>query len=112
METQNPNDAVLVEVGLRLTQARLDRNLTQEELATAAGVSKRTVERLETGKSVQLSNLVKVLSALNLARNLEQIAPPIGIRPIEQLKYQSKGRRRASLSKQAPAAAWTWGDKT
>src|ERR1700722_9589409 len=94
---------VLEELGLRLAQARLDHNLTQEGLAIAAGVSKRTVERLETGKSVQLSNLVRVLGALDLSRNLDQLVPPVGARPIEQLKHQGKARRRASPSKQISA---------
>ena len=112
MRIENQKDAaVLEELGLRLAQARLDHNLTQEGLAIAAAVSKRTIERLETGKSVQVSNLVRVLSALNLTRNLEQLAPPIGDRPIEQLKHQGKGRRRASLTKQGPVTTWIWDDK-
>jgi len=102
---------ILEELGLRLAQARLDHNFTQEDLATAAAVSKRTVERLEAGQSVQVSNLVRVLSALGLTRNLDQLVPPAGARPIEQLKHQGKGRRRASPAKQPPAVAWTWDDK-
>ena len=112
MKIGNQKDAaILEELGLRLAQARLDHNFTQEDLATAAAVSKRTVERLETGQSVQISNLVRVLSALHLARNLEQLVPPVGPRPIEQLKHQGKGRRRASSAKRAPVTTWTWDDK-
>ncbi len=104
-----PDTAVLMELGQRLAQVRLDRNLTQEELATGAAVSKRTIERLEMGKSVQVSNLVRVLRALGLAANLDQLAPPVGPRPIEQLKRQSHGRRRAALPKRR-TAKWSWGD--
>ena len=112
MKIEDQKDtAILEELGLRLAQARLDHNFTQENLATAAAVSKRTVERLETGRSVQVSNLVRVLSALDLVRNLDQLAPPTGARPIEQLKHQGKGRRRASPIKQSSATAWTWDDK-
>jgi putative transcriptional regulator len=113
MMIENQKDsALLEELGLRLAQARLDHNWTQEDLATSAAVSKRTIERLEIGKSVQVSNLVRVLGALDLTRNLEQLVPPGGARPIEQLKHQGKGRRRASSSKQGSATAWTWDDKT
>lgn len=112
MNTENQNVfAVLSKLGLRLAQARLDHNFTQEDLASAAAVSKRTVERLETGQSVQLSNLVRILSALNLTQNLEQLLPPTGPRPIEQLKHQGKERRRASSAKQVLTTAWTWDDK-
>ena len=103
--------AILAELGLRLAQVRLDHNFTQEDLANAAAVSKRTVERLKTGQSVQLSNLVRVMNALDLARNLDQLVPPAGARPIEQLKHQGRGRRRASTAKQAPATTWTWEDQ-
>ena len=36
------DEAILRELGGRLTAARLERNLTQEALADQAGVSKRT----------------------------------------------------------------------
>lgn len=104
--------AVLAELGERLSQARLDRNLTQEDLAQAAAVSKRTIERLETGQSVQLSNLTRVLRALGLLRNLDQLVSPVGPRPIEQLKHQGKTRRRASAAKGEGTGAWSWGDKS
>jgi transcriptional regulator with XRE-family HTH domain len=112
MAEQEPSElALLADLGQRLAQARLDRNQTQEELAQSAAVSKRTVERLETGASVQLSNLVRVLKALGLASNLEQLAPPPGPRPMEQLKLHGKSRQRASTPKEG-TSAWTWGDKS
>ena len=43
---QATDEAVLSELGGRLAQVRLERNLTQAQLAEQAGVSKRTVERL------------------------------------------------------------------
>jgi len=111
MKIEKQNDAaILAELGDRFTQARLDHNLTQEALATAAAVSKSTVERLETGRSVQLSTLIRILSALDLAKNLEVLVPPAGPRPLELLKHRGKGRRRAS-SKQSSAKPWTWDDE-
>ncbi len=102
--------AVLEELGLRLSQVRLDHNLTQEALAEAAGVSKRTVERLEGGQSVQLTNLIRVLRVLNLLRNLDQLVPPAGPRPIEQLKNQGRARRRASTPRDEEIGTWSWDD--
>src|ERR1700688_530614 len=96
---QNTDSAILEELSRRLTQARLDRNLTQEELATAAGISKRTVERAETGHSVQLSNLIRAFRALNIAQNFDQLLPPLPPSPIEQLKLRGKERQRASSHK-------------
>ena len=46
---QTTDEAVLSELGGRLARVRLARNFTQAGLARQAGVSKRTVERLESG---------------------------------------------------------------
>lgn len=112
IEDRNTDSAVLSELGKRLIQVRLGRNYTQEELASAAGVSKRTIERLESGHSVQLSNLVRAYRALNLTQNLDQLIPPVGPSPIQQLKLQGKERRRASAQKTSLTASgpWTWAD--
>ena len=42
-------EEALCEAGHRLAQIRLARNLSQAELAARAGVSKRSLERLEKG---------------------------------------------------------------
>ncbi len=55
------DETVLAELGRRLARYRLDRNLSQAELARSAGVSKRTVERLESGASSQLGNFPLIL---------------------------------------------------
>lgn len=102
---------LLSDLGNRLAQARIGRNLTQEGLAQAAAVSKRTIERLETGQSVQLSNLTRVLIALGLAENIGQLVPAVGPRPMDILRHQGKTRKRASAAKPAPAKPWSWDDK-
>jgi transcriptional regulator with XRE-family HTH domain len=70
-----PDTAVLTDLGARLAHLRLQRNLTQEELAHEAGVSKRTVIRLESGESTQLTNLIRVVRALGLLGNLDAFVP-------------------------------------
>ena len=113
IENENTDTAILVELGQRLTQARLARNLKQEDLALAAGLSKRTVERAETGRSVQLSNFIRALRGLELAQNLDQLIPDSGPSPIAQLKLRKKERHRASSPREPLPAPnpWTWGDK-
>ena len=110
------DEAILRELGSRLTAARLERNQTQAALAEEAGVSKRTIERLESGEvAVRLSALVRVLRALHLADRLDALAPPPTISPVEQLKLAGRQRQRASgqRSPERPAARkWTWGDES
>ena len=50
IETAFSDQAILQELGARIANTRLERNLTQADLAKEAGVSKRTVERLESGE--------------------------------------------------------------
>jgi transcriptional regulator with XRE-family HTH domain len=102
--------SILSELGGRLAQARLDLNMTQEGLAEEAAVSKRTIERLETGKSVQLSNLIRVFDALGLVSHLNQIIPPSVPRPMEMLRHQGKQRRRATGGQVGPSRPWSWTD--
>ncbi len=45
IQSSLPDVAILHEIGGRLARRRIDAELTQAQLAEAAGVSKRTVER-------------------------------------------------------------------
>jgi len=115
IENELTDQAVLEELGRRLAQARLDRNQTQDDFAKAAGVSKRTIERMEAGRSVQMSNLVRAMRALHLAQNIGALLPAADRpRPLEQLRHKGRERKRASVPKSATAvpgkAGWTWAD--
>jgi putative transcriptional regulator len=104
---------VLAELGDRLARYRLNRNLTQDQLAREAGVSKRTVVRLESGQSSQVTNLVRVLRALGLLGNLDALVPAPLASPIEALKAKARRRHRASPTSKRPKpkSEWTWGDE-
>ena len=109
------NESILRELGERLTQARLERNLTQAALAEEAGLGKRTVERLESGQAAtQLSGFVRVCRALGLLERLDALVPEGVAGPIAQLKLQGRKRQRATGRKLASAETkkWTWGDGT
>ncbi len=105
------DQVVLQELGVRLTAARLARNLTQAALADEAGVSKRTVERLESGQvATHLSGFLRVCRALGLVDRFETLVPSPEPGPVAQLRLQGKTRKRASRKSAAPLTrkAWTW----
>ncbi len=89
------DDAALAELGRRLEQQRLARNVTQQELADAAGVGRATLQRLERGRSVQATSLVRVLRALNLLAGLDALVPESLVSPIAELERERRRRRRA-----------------
>ena len=111
---QVTDEAILREMGGRLARLRLGRNLTQAGLATEAGVSKRTVERMESGEvATQLSGFLRVCRALGLIEKFDALVPGPVIGPMDQLKLRGKERRRAStrsMTSRVREKPWTWGD--
>ncbi len=109
---QASDQAALATLGERLARHRLERNLTQAQLAREAGISKRTLIRLENGESSQLTNLIRVVRALGLLGNLDAFIPPPVPSPIEQLRSRAKERRRASgrARRSGQPTKWTWGE--
>lgn len=106
------DEALLEKIGRRVAQYRLNRNLTQAQLAREAGVSEPTLQRLEYGQPSQLISLLRVLRALELLDGIDSVLPEPPISPIQQAKLKGKTRRRASgksVSTKKPSN-WTWGD--
>jgi len=110
--TELSDEAVLREIGDRLARTRLERNLTQAQLAGIAGISKRTLERLESGAAAtQLTSFIRACRSLGLLERLDLFLPIPKVSPVEQLKLQGRKRKRASGSKieKASSKKWSWG---
>ena len=110
---QLTDESILEELGGRLAGARLGRNLTQAALADQAGLSKRTVERLESGAvATQLSGFLRVCRTLGLLERFESLIPEATVSPMAQLKQQGRKRQRATSKKAAAVKPekWTWGE--
>ena len=107
--------ALLTLLGTRITTTRIDRNLTQSNLAKQAGISKRTLERMENGEMVQLTTFLRVLRVLELLNGIDLLLPLQPLHPLEMIKRQGKKRLRVVPSrkekKDPTANAWKWGDE-
>jgi putative transcriptional regulator len=117
ISTRLTDEAVLAELGGRLARTRLERNLTQRQLAEEAGVERKALQRIESGESVRLVSLIRILRALGLLDALDGLIPEPAPSPIELLALQGRRRRRASgrrgrapRSRERPAS-WRWGDE-
>jgi transcriptional regulator with XRE-family HTH domain len=107
------DETILAELGGRLAQRRLELQLTQADLAEQAGVSKRTVERIEAGATTQMSTMIRILRVLELVDRLEALVPEAGPRPIDLLKLKGKERQRAPRKRtQSDDRTWKWGDES
>ena len=106
------DEAILTELGKRFAQRRLELQLTQEMLAEQAGISKRTMERVEAGATTQMSTMIRMLRVLGLLDRLEALLPEAVPRPTDLLKLKGKTRKRASgMRKPTNEMPWKWGDE-
>ena len=58
-------------IGEAIKQARMAKNLTQEELGEKMGVQRSQVSRLEKGKSISFSWLLRAFRAMDIPLTLE-----------------------------------------
>lgn len=114
IEPHMSDKAILADIGLRLGRRRVELELTQSDLAGEAGVSKRTVERVEAGESVQTVNLIRILRVMDLLEALDAVIPAAGPRPMDLLKLRGRERQRASSKKRNKESGeeWSWGNET
>lgn len=105
------SDQVEAALCKRLESIRLSRNITQAQLAEEAGVSPRTIGRLEKGQGVSMDTFIRIMIALGIQQNLEALLPDPIVRPIERVGIGAGERKRArptQTSNERPT--WSWGD--
>ena len=58
-------------IGGAIKKARLQQNLTQEELGNLIGVQRAQISRIENGKNLTFSTIAKVFKAMGISAKLE-----------------------------------------
>lgn len=104
------SEQIIASFGKRIEQIRLSKNWTWAKLANESGVTWRTIANLEMGKKVTLDTFVRVLIALGIQGNLEQLLPDPSIRPMERINLRTNERKRARQKKIITTDEWTWND--
>jgi len=89
------DNKVAAEIGRRIDQLRLERNLTQQQLADAVGLSRVSYGKLVAGEA-KFVNVVAVLRALGQIGLVDGFVPDTVFSPMELLKLKGKQRQRAS----------------
>ena len=75
-----------VELGRRLQQLRLSKNLDQRAVADKAGITRSALQNLEAGRGSSVKTLVRTLKALNYLEGIEILAPEPTVNPLALLK--------------------------
>jgi len=94
------NADVVSEIGIRLKKERINKKLTQRQLAGKAGIRLFTVKKKKKGNSVSVNMLVAVMRVLRLLSNLELLLPEQQISPVALLKQVHKETQRVRPQKE------------
>ena len=100
IEWRTMSDKSLMEtIGSFIQSHRLNQNKSQDQVATASGISRSTLSLLERGKKVKLDTLMQVLRVLDLLYIMDVFKIQDQISPIEYAKLKKKQRKQASPKK-------------
>jgi len=97
------NNAIAQEIGHRIEQLRLERNITQQQLADEIGLSRVSYRRLAKG-AAKFENIIAALRALGRLDLIEQFVPETTFSPMTQLKLRGKQPQRASSQRDDASA--------
>ena len=112
IESTLSDAAVLKELAERLTEVRLQQNISQADLAERSGVSLQSIKRMESGLvAPRLDTLIAACRALGLLDRFDLLVPAPSLRPMDLLKLQGRKRKRARKSAPKEATPWIWGEE-
>ena len=90
-------------IAANVARLRLDRHLTQEQLAARAGISRMAVGKIERGLVVPRAGTLTALA--------EALAAPVGelvtqVRPLESVRFRAKAQVHARAQILAVVSKW------
>jgi transcriptional regulator with XRE-family HTH domain len=95
-ESASMSDKAIAEyIGTFVRHHRMEQNKTQDELATAAGISRSTLSLLERGETVTVTTLIQVVRVLDQLSVLSAFEVEETISPLALAKLQKEKRQRA-----------------
>ena len=92
------------DLGHRVRQLRLSRNLGQRTVADKAGVSLRALSKLENGQGSTLETFLRTLRALDYVKGIEMLAPQPTVSPLALLS-NSRPPQRVRHSRKSGAGS-------
>jgi transcriptional regulator with XRE-family HTH domain len=82
------------ELGGALRRLRINRRMTQAEVAAKAGVSQRSIATLERAGNSSLETFVRALNALQAADVIAKLVPQPTVSPLAMLRSQNASAPR------------------
>ena len=95
-------------IGSRVAALRLARRMTQAELAARCGVSKHTVERIESGEgNPGLCGFIRVCQVVGELKGFDSLLPKVELSPSEVFAGKSLPKR----ARKSSVSVIKWGDE-
>ena len=88
------NDAIMRQIGSKLKELRIEKNMKQTELADASGVSVFTISSVENGKTTSLLTIVQLLRALEHLDYIDAFFQEEMISPIAYAKLLKNNKKK------------------
>ena len=109
--TSRSDKALTEQIGAFVRHHRMDQNRTQDELATAAGISRSTLSLLERGETVTVTTLIRVLRVLDQLNIINVFEVRETLSPLALARLQKEKRKRAggrSVKQEESSAGTDW----
>lgn len=90
------DQAIAKEVGTRIQAIRLKKNMSLEDIAKSAGISRQTLHLLLNHGKGTLTNLITVLRSINELERLSSLLEEVLPSPLQIIRMEGKKRQRAS----------------
>lgn len=91
--------AIVRELGKYVKQMRMNKNITQQQLAENTGLDRLTISRFENGRSATLLTFVEILRGLGKLELLSAFQEEPEISPLKVAELEEQYRKRASSKK-------------
>jgi len=88
------NAAIMRQIGSKLKELRIEKNMKQKELADAAGVSVFTISSIENGKTTSLLTIIQLLRALEHLDYLDSFFQEESISPVAYAKLMKNNKKK------------------
>ncbi len=99
---------LLAEIGNFIQQKRIKQEITQQDLAGKAAISRSTLSLIERGENISLINLLKILRILDSLHVFSAFQLPTEISPLQLAKRDKVKRQRASVRNQIKEEDLGW----
>jgi len=92
------NSELMIEIGRRLRDYRLQQNLAVADVAERAGINRNTVLNAEVGRNPRLETVLRLLRVYGRVESIDAFLPKPTLSPLQVVKNKGKLRRRARKS--------------